>query len=497
MKRSLLTMFVLALPAVAVGQGPPDVNTAVSSITSEDIYRRVAIIADDSMMGRDTPSPGLEMTARYIADEFARFGLEPGGDDGSFLQRYPLTEIHASLEVDVQGGDDLVVGTSVVQVDGIRDVSGATGPTVLITGSGDLSGSAPISGAMVLLAAKYDPERRGLTEESQELLRTIRARQPAAVFLLADYPDRIWRFFARLQRPSQVVRNHVAGSQTGPPVLAVSPAAAVGLLGVMPTTEGDLTARDVDGLSFTVTATHDVSETSAPNVVGILEGSDPVLKNEYVVFSGHMDHVGFRSGVEGDSIWNGADDDASGTIGVVELAEAFAMLEPRPKRSMVFLVVSGEEKGLWGSAHYADNPSVPIEQLVANMNADMIGRNWPDTIVAIGKEHSDLGTTMNRVNQEHPELKMTAIDDIWPEENFYRRSDHYNFARKGVPILFFFNATHEDYHRASDEVEKIDAEKTARIVKLMFYLGLEVANAAERPKWDPESYDRIVRRVTP
>ena len=112
-----------------------------------------------------------------------------------------------------------------------------------------------------------------------------------------------------------------------------------------------------------------------------------------------------------------------------------------------------------------------MEQIVANLNADMVGRNWPDTIVVIGKEHSDLGETLNRVNAAHPELGMTAIDDIWPEENFYGRSDHINFARRGVPILFFFNGTHPDYHRPSDQVEKIDAEKESRIVQLMLYLG--------------------------
>ena len=180
---------------------------------------------------------------------------------------------------------------------------------------------------------------------------------------------------------------------------------------------------------------------------------------------------------------NGADDNASGTAGVMEAAEAFAMMNPRPKRSMIFLAVSGEEKGLWGSAYYSENPSVPISQIVADVNTDMIGRNWTDTIVAIGKEFSDLGETLDRVNVEHPELGMTAIDDIWPDERFYYRSDHYNFAEKGVPVLFFFNGTHEDYHGVNDEIEKVDTEKAARIVKLMFYLSLEVANNPERPKW--------------
>ncbi|MBE0594274.1 MAG: M20/M25/M40 family metallo-hydrolase, partial [Gemmatimonadales bacterium] len=249
----------------------------------------------------------------------------------------------------------------------------------------------------------------------------------------------------------------------------------------------------LDGVTMDIDLAYEtVAETTAPNVVGVLEGSDPQLKNEYLVYSAHMDHTGVGRAVNGDSINNGADDDASGTIGVVELAEAFSRLDPKPKRSIIFLTVSGEEKGLWGSAHFAANPTVPMEQIVADLNADMIGRNWKDTIVVIGKEHSDLGATLNRVNAEHPELGMTAIDDIWPEENFYGRSDHINFARRGVPILFFFNGTHPDYHRPSDEVSKIDAEKEARIVQLMLYLGIDIANAAERPKWNPESYEKIV-----
>jgi Zn-dependent M28 family amino/carboxypeptidase len=168
------------------------------------------------------------------------------------------------------------------------------------------------------------------------------------------------------------------------------------------------------------------------------------------------------------------------------------MLDPAPKRSIIFLTVSGEERGLWGSGYFATHPSVPLEQIVADLNADMISRNQPDSIVVIGKEHSNLGTTLNRVVAAHPELNMVASDDIWPEENFYSRSDHFNFARRGVPVLFFFCGTTEDYHQVTDEVEKIDASKAARVTQIMFYLGLEVANTAERPQWNPESYAEIV-----
>jgi Zn-dependent M28 family amino/carboxypeptidase len=233
------------------------------------------------------------------------------------------------------------------------------------------------------------------------------------------------------------------------------------------------------------------SSLTAPNTVGILEGSDPKLKNEYLVYSAHMDHIGITAG-QPDSINNGADDDASGTVGVVELAEAFSRPGARPKRSIIFLTVSGEEKGLWGSKYFSEHPPVPIGQIVADINIDMIGRNWPDTIVAIGKEHSDLGATLNRINAAHRELGMTAIDDRWPEERFYFRSDHYNFARKGVPILFFFNGVHEDYHEVTDSPEKINSDKEARILQLLFYLGQEVGNAPKRPQWKPESYQEIV-----
>jgi len=310
-------------PLEPLGEG---VLAAVASIDPDDYLRKLGLIAHDSMGGRDTPSSGLEMTAAWIASEFERVGLIAGGDDGSYVQRYPVFDTR-----------------------------------------------------------------------------------------------------------------------------------------------------------------------SAPNVVGILEGSDPVLKEEYVVFSAHMDHIGIGPpNAAGDSINNGADDDASGTTTVLEIAEAYASLPTKPKRSTIFLLVSGEEKGLWGSAYFMENPPVPTDHMVADLNVDMVGRNWPDTIVAIGMEHSDLGETLGLVNEAHPELGITAIDDIWPEERFYFRSDHYRFAEKGVPILFFFNGTHEDYHGRDDEVDRIDVDKATRISRLIFYLGYELANRTERPRWNPESRRQIV-----
>ncbi len=241
-----------------------------------------------------------------------------------------------------------------------------------------------------------------------------------------------------------------------------------------------------------VRAPAQVEVTHAPNVVGLLRGSDPSLQDEYVVLSAHMDHVGVGAPVNGDSIYNGADDNASGTSTVIEIAEALSQILPKPRRSILFLLVSGEEKGLYGSQWFSEHPTVPLQRVVANLNIDMVGRNWKDTIVAVGKAQSTLGATADSVARANRQLGLTVIDDLWPDERFYFRSDHYNFARKGVPILFFFNGTHEDYHRPSDEPEKIDAEKAARVARLILLTGWAVANADARPQWDPAARAQVV-----
>ena len=156
------------------------------------------------------------------------------------------------------------------------------------------------------------------------------------------------------------------------------------------------------------------------------------------------------------------------------------------------MTVSGEEKGLWGSAYWAEHPTVPVQDVVADFNVDMIGRNWEDTVVAIGRQHSNLGQVLDATAARHPELDMVPIDDRWPNENFYSRSDHFNFARKGIPVLFFFTGVHDDYHRAGDEVQKIGFAKEARILQLLFYTSYAVAQDPARPQWTPESWDRIV-----
>jgi len=479
MKRVVLALVCAAWPAMAVAQ---TVDEAVNSISQEDMYRHIEVMAHDSMLGRDTPSPELDLTAEYVAAEFRRIGLKPGAEDGNYIQHYPLTEMRRTLAVEISGTAGWRPGTDVAQMSGgAVDVSG---PLVVVTGGGEPSEPIQVEGAIVLVVAEWGG--RGLAAPSQQLMAAVQDGNPAVVITATNLPERWWGYISGSQNRPQVSLGAATEISQEPPLLFTLLSTAEPLLeshGLRPSWEGDPMVRTLDDLKMNVRATLETRPQSAPNVVGILEGSDPVLKDEYIVLSAHMDHIGVGRPVDGDSIMNGADDNASGTAAVIEAAEAFAMMNPRPKRSMIFLAVSGEEKGLWGSEYYSENPSVPITQIVADVNTDMIGRNWTDTIVAIGKEFSDLGETLDRVNAEHPELNMTAIDDIWPEERFYYRSDHYNFAEKGVPVLFFFNGTHEDYHGVNDEIEKVDTDKATRIVKLMFYLSLEIANNPERPKW--------------
>ena len=502
--RHLLLSFWLATPMVAAAQ---NVSAAIETITPADVSRRVHIIAHDSMGGRDTPSPGLDKTAAYIAREFQRLGLKPGGDSGSFLQRYAILRRQAdtaAAKLEIRGSKSgrLRYGADYYTL-AVMPEREVTGPVVVVSGPGDttdLLAGQTVTGSWVVVMATAGGRGRGGITADYATIEAAAAAGAAGVILVSNRSNPDWQSRAgRALLPSIAV----AGGETSQSaVLELRDTSARAALGIDPATLRRATSRKFErlvGVTLTFRGAYRVlSRASAPNTVGILEGSDPRLKNEYVVYSAHMDHVGTAGQSAGcrplgaDSICNGADDDASGTVAVVEAAEAFAQLRPRPKRSIIFLTVSGEEHGLWGSEYFAAHPPVPVSSLVANLNLDMVGRNWKDTIVAIGKEHSDLGATLNRVTQAHPELNMKAIDDIWPDERFYFRSDHYNFARVGVPVLFFFNGVHPDYHQVGDHPDKIDAEKEARIIKLVFYLGLEVANAAERPKWNPESRKQIV-----
>lgn len=481
------------LPPAAV------ISSAAATITAGELGAKVWTLAHDSMRGRATPSPELDAAALWIAERFADLGLE-APFSGSYEQRYAIR---------VVSPDPTRIWAGSVNGDTVRlpsDLSlpyGAPAQEVEVDASVVSVGidaveteDAVYRGRHVLLWGR----RASAFRSSDAVTAVARLRSSGAVAIWqVTHTDASQEAWTRASGLGAMQARTVLGDGAGDvPVVGIRRAALRDLLG------GEADAAEDGGRSTTATvlegtrltlnlALSTVSSEDAPNVAGLLRGSDPALADEVVVYSAHMDHVGVgRPDLTGDSIYNGADDDASGTSAVLEIAEAFVAMDPAPRRSVIFLLVSGEERGLWGSQYFADNPPVPVESMVANLNADMVGRNWTDTIVVIGKEHSELGPMLEDVNARHPELGMTAIDDLWPDENFYGRSDHFNFARKGVPILFFFNGTHDDYHQPSDDPSLIDTNKAARIAQLMFRLGVEVASRPEPPEWRESSRGRIV-----
>lgn len=510
MIRRRLAVLALLAPVAASAQNAT-IKKAVGTITEADVRRRIEIIAHDSMGGRDTPSEGLDKTAAWVAGEFKRLGLKPGGDRGAYIQRYEVNLTSpdpdssffqftspAGQRLKLQLGAD-------VMIQGTAPRALSTSDLVVIAAGASLD-TAKLAADLIRdkIALLVFDWSHGMASGLQAAAVAVVARGARGVLLPVNSDSMAGMMGLGMPRGPQVRLGPPRASNAGAGGRFFGLAAEPRLIDGLP----DLAAAIATARTMTTTTVTalpgwrvdaigkmgDAKSAMAPNTVGILEGTDPVLKAEYVVVSAHMDHVGgaCSGSTPADRICNGADDDGSGTVGVVGLAEAFVLA--RPKRSIIFVTVSGEEKGLWGSAYFADHPPVETRSIVADLNMDMIGRNWKDTVVAIGKEHSDLGATADRVTVEHPDLGITIVDDLWPKENLYFRSDHYNFARKGIPILFFTSGLHPDYHAVTDSPDKIDAEKEARILQLVFYLGQEVANASGRPSWKPESYKKIVSK---
>jgi hypothetical protein len=501
-----LLLLSLLLPACAgpvleqPGGSPAVVaaRAAAETITPARTLAHVAFLASDELRGRDTPSPGLEAAAEYIVARMQEWGVRPGGENGTYIQRWPYRSVRfdrTALELELRGAG----GT-------IRPEFGGGYFLAL--------GPAPEIDAELYFAGQAAPAPRPLPEE---------ARGRVVAFFVPGGVDANW------QVPVVGALQSAMAAGAAGLLLILDPAigaADVGqLAGGLETQQGlPLTiagvrydiARDffqaagmdldamrgratgfdrVTGASVRARAAYERQESMPPNVIGIVEGSDPTLRNEYVVYSAHFDHVGVGTPIDGDSIYNGADDNASGTSAVLELARAFASGATRPARSMMFVFVSGEEKGLLGSAYFADNPTVPIESMVANINMDMVGRNAPDSVVAIGQDYSSLGPLVQQVNAAHPALGLTVAPDLWPEEQLFFRSDHFSFARREIPAIFFTTGLHEDYHLPSDTAERIDADKIARIARLSYHLGWAIASAPERPQWTAEGL-RDVRQMT-
>lgn len=520
--------------AVAATSAPalaPEALRAAEQITAAQLRDYLTFVASDEMEGRDTPSRGLDTTAKFIALQLARAGAKPAGDNGMYFQRIALRRVKIDPEqtrVELNGqrfnyGDDFLAG----------NVSGTASGNLVYVGHGwvfPAKNINPYAGIdvrdRIMVVASGLPRgitlndvRNGKQGQDWESPDTYGKKNGARGIVFIPSFQELATWNRRRQSAIERGITYVERFQTGNPDQLPSITASFSLLNALfrgeKVSASDLFSRlaaGEDGEPFALspdkTLTMSISATSeevyTQNVVAVVEGSDPVLKNEYVALGAHYDHVGIGlPDKNGDRIYNGADDDGSGTTALLAIAEAFARSNPRPKRSILFVWHAGEEKGLWGSRYFTQFPTVPLNQIIAQLNIDMIGRSkrdgdakpenrdlsGPNEIYVIGSRmmSTELGELSERVNKSYLNLAFNyKYDDPKDPNRFFFRSDHYNYAQKGIPIIFYFDGVHEDYHRPSDSPDKIDYQKMERIARTIFMTAWELANLPQRPRVDKE-----------
>ncbi|HEX3280341.1 MAG TPA: M20/M25/M40 family metallo-hydrolase [Pyrinomonadaceae bacterium] len=515
----------------------------VDSINAAELKDYLSFIASDEMEGRDTPSRGLDTTAKFLAMNLSRWGFKPAGDDGSYLQKIGLRRDYLEKsETKVQlNGQTLILGDDYIPFSRTANV---TAPLVF-AGSGWFVKSKNIDGykgvdakgKIAIVVAPPEGLPRGLTRsdligkrgEDYMTAGDYALKQGAVglVFIpdfqyLANWDRNRARLtergVTRVEKfqtsPSALISANPAVNSALLPQIVASPRLANALFqgekqSAVAIFDAIYSGKTPDSFELnpekqlTLTVKTKTEFLSTQNVVAVFEGSDPVLKDEYVAVGAHYDHVGIGVPVNGDAIYNGADDDGSGTTALLAMAEALAKAPKRPKRSVLFVWHAGEEKGLWGSRYFSENPTIPLNKIVTQINIDMIGRSkkegdanprnanlsGPDEVYVIGSKmmSTELGELTEKVNKDYLNLAFNyRYDDPTDPNRFFFRSDHYNYAKKGIPIVFFFDGEHEDYHRPGDEVQKIDFQKMEKITRTVYMLLWEVANLAVRPKVDKQ-----------
>lgn len=478
------------------------------TITTADLKKHLNIIAGAEMEGRDTPSPGLEKAAEYIESRFWSFGVKPG-NNGSYRQYYDLEKDSASTLSLHIAGTDLTPGKDFspwLQMPQNADLDFSEYIFVgygIVDESRDDYKDADVNGKLVVLLngqpegfTTNKPRRQSPAFTANKIANAKNKGAAAVLIISEELPSQQMLNNAYRPRPNAAAQQENSAipvfyindnivSKTGKNIKQIKE--LIGSRIIDPVVTPVRTAiRYASGKKIATVS----------NVVGIVEGSDK--KDECLFITAHYDHVGIDN--KG-NIYYGADDDGSGTVAVIDMAEAFAKAKKEgkgPRRTVVFMLVSGEEKGLWGSEHYAENPVYPLEKTTANLNIDMIGRIDTERMLAdtlnyvyvVG--HNKLSTDLPKINEEmnnkYTKLVLDyKFDDPNDPNRIYYRSDHYNFAKKGVPVLFFYDGMLKaDYHKPTDTVDKINFPLLAKRAQMIFYTAWEMANRNELLKRDLE-----------
>ena len=497
--RKLFVCIALLIVGFSHAQKTANPTPYAKTITADDLKKHLYIVASKEMGGRETATEGQRKAAAYIEAQFRSIGLQPAFN-GGYQMPFPVYQDELSnTELEVNGTAFRPDQQFTIALNNAYNIT-LYGSEVAFAGYGisdstrdDYKGI-NAKGRIVLLFSATPPPA-GNTQRrpaSQQGLIDAAQRNGAAAILIVQggFPRRPG---ARGNQYMNVFRR-----ANNPNVFYISDTIARAIMGADFTTAQEAIKNGnpqpkIYNADIKLAINKSTVKSESTNVVGILEGSDK--KDEYVVLTAHYDHMGNR----GDSIiFYGADDDGSGTVSIIELAEAFVKAKKEgkgPRRSIVFMTVSGEEKGLWGSAYYSDHPIFPLEKTTVNLNIDMIGRIDPKRkngdstnyvyVVGDDKLSTDLRPISEANNKKYTKLELDyKYNDPKDQERIYFRSDHYNFARRGVPIIFYFNGTHNDYHRPTDTPDKINYPLLAKRAQLVFYTAWDMANRNEMLKRD-------------
>ena len=496
MIKNIFALLLLISPVFLSAQKKDkNLEKLAKSITAEDMKKHLYIIAGKEMEGRDTPSPGLEKAANYIENHFKSLGLLAGNKD-SYRQYYPLyrdSVLSASLKVN---GKDFDMNKD-FQPQASNFTANMRFSEIVFAGYGIVDGDVrddykglQVAGKLVMIIdgapADYKAPQgfRSPSGSNAKMNAAVNKGAAALMIVTNNFPRNSfnsttnWSMNSFKATQTQFTFN--VSSTVAAAILGEEGQGFYEKLKTRPAAAKAIPSEIELGFS------KNTRSTNVSNVLGLLEGTDK--KDEYIVISGHYDHLGKRND---STIYYGADDDGSGTTGVLELAEAFAEAKKAgkgPRRSILFLSVSGEEKGLLGSRYYSEHPVYPLEKTSVDLNIDMIGRigteylkdkDSVNYIYVIGddKISSDLNPIAEKVNNTYTKLKLDRkYNDPNDPNRFYFRSDHYNFAQKGVPIIFYFNGVHADYHKTTDTPDKINYPLMALRTQMVFYTAMEIAN---------------------
>jgi hypothetical protein len=475
--RKLLVLFLSFVTVLAAAQGI-DANTAAKAITAAGLKEHLSIIAGAEMQGRETGTEGERKAAAYLTSQYKKFKLKPGNNCSYSLPFTLYQDKVLSSTLKVNGEVYTLDKDYWVSASSVPQKALNTNAIIFVGNDFNDKSTADVKGKLLVA-----------TESKERSIYKIMAAQKLGalgiIIIASSNPSSPSNLNGRLSLKPSTASNFVS--------MTVSKNLGSRLLGGSKD-YSDQELADVPKAVYTTTidwtAEHSSSEIPSADVMAVLPSKEKT--DEYMFVTSHYDHEGIKNGV----IYYGADDDGSGTASVVAIAQAFAEASKKgfsPKRNIVFMNVSGEEKGLLGSQYYSEHPVYPLEKTSVDLNIDMVGRIDPtykgdsmNYVYLIGEDKlsSDLQPITDKVNKNYNMELDRRFNDPNDTNRFYYRSDHYNFAAKGVPVIFYFNGTHADYHKPTDTVEKINFDLMEKRVRIIFETAWEMATREEMLKRD-------------